>query len=110
VTATSRWSSRSYALYPQLDVAGEHGLCAQAAGCSEGRAQAARSGCGKLLDLEPYLDRKPGKLSVASASGWDGARDRRHRRSTDGRAALNLDAKLRVQTRTSSSNCSSGSP
>jgi multiple sugar transport system ATP-binding protein len=93
---------QSYALYPQLDVAANMGFALKQQGVpKEERAQRVRD-VAKLLDLEPYLDRKPRNLSGGQ-----------RQRVAMGRAIVrhpqvylmdeplsNLDAKLRVQTRT----------
>ena len=93
---------QSYALYPQLDVAANMGFALKQQGVpKEERMQRVRDAA-KLLDLEPYLDRKPRNLSGGQ-----------RQRVAMGRAIVrhpqvylmdeplsNLDAKLRVQTRT----------
>jgi multiple sugar transport system ATP-binding protein len=93
---------QSYALYPQLDVAANMGFALKQQGVpKEERKQRVRD-VAKLLDLEPYLDRKPRNLSGGQ-----------RQRVAMGRAIVrhpqvylmdeplsNLDAKLRVQTRT----------
>ena len=94
---------QNYALYPHMTVAENMGFALKIAGVNEGRDRAA--GCSeaaKLLDLEQYLDRKPKALSGGQ-----------RQRVAMGRAIVrepqvflmdeplsNLDAKLRVQTRT----------
>jgi multiple sugar transport system ATP-binding protein len=92
---------QSYALYPQLDVAANMGFALKQQGVpKEERLQRVRE-VAKLLDLEPYLDRKPRNLSGGQ-----------RQRVAMGRAIVrhpqvylmdeplsNLDAKLRVQTR-----------
>ncbi len=93
---------QSYALYPQLDVAANMGFALKQQGVpKEERMQRVRE-VAKLLDLELYLDRKPRNLSGGQ-----------RQRVAMGRAIVrhpqvylmdeplsNLDAKLRVQTRT----------
>jgi multiple sugar transport system ATP-binding protein len=93
---------QSYALYPQLDVAANMGFALKQQGVpKEERAERVREAA-KLLDLEPYLNRKPRNLSGGQ-----------RQRVAMGRAIVrhpqvylmdeplsNLDAKLRVQTRT----------
>jgi multiple sugar transport system ATP-binding protein len=93
---------QNYALYPNLDVAQNMGFALKQQGVpKEERAQRVRE-VAKLLDLEPYLDRKPRNLSGGQ-----------RQRVAMGRAIVrhpqvylmdeplsNLDAKLRVQTRT----------
>ena len=92
---------QSYALYPQLDVAANMGFALKQQGVpKEERKERVRE-VAKLLDLEPYLDRKPRNLSGGQ-----------RQRVAMGRAIVrhpqvylmdeplsNLDAKLRVQTR-----------
>ncbi|MDQ4503989.1 sn-glycerol-3-phosphate ABC transporter ATP-binding protein UgpC [Sinomonas sp. ASV322] len=93
---------QNYALYPHMSVADNMGFALKIAGVSkEERAQRVREAA-KLLDLEQYLDRKPKALSGGQ-----------RQRVAMGRAIVrnpqvflmdeplsNLDAKLRVQTRT----------
>jgi multiple sugar transport system ATP-binding protein len=93
---------QNYALYPNLDVAQNMGFALKQQGVpKEERARRVRD-VAKLLDLEPYLDRKPRNLSGGQ-----------RQRVAMGRAIVrhpqvflmdeplsNLDAKLRVQTRT----------
>jgi multiple sugar transport system ATP-binding protein len=93
---------QNYALYPHMTVADNMGFALKIAGVSkEERATRVREAA-KLLDLEAYLDRKPKALSGGQ-----------RQRVAMGRAIVrnpqvflmdeplsNLDAKLRVQTRT----------
>jgi multiple sugar transport system ATP-binding protein len=93
---------QSYALYPNLDVAANMGFALKQQGVpKEERLERVREAA-KLLDLEAYLDRKPRNLSGGQ-----------RQRVAMGRAIVrhpqvylmdeplsNLDAKLRVQTRT----------
>jgi multiple sugar transport system ATP-binding protein len=92
---------QNYALYPNLDVAQNMGFALKQHGVpKEERLKRVRD-VAKLLDLEPYLDRKPRNLSGGQ-----------RQRVAMGRAIVrqpqvylmdeplsNLDAKLRVQTR-----------
>jgi multiple sugar transport system ATP-binding protein len=92
---------QNYALYPNLDVAQNMGFALKQQGVpKEERLKRVRD-VAKLLDLEPYLDRKPRNLSGGQ-----------RQRVAMGRAIVrhpkvylmdeplsNLDAKLRVQTR-----------
>jgi multiple sugar transport system ATP-binding protein len=93
---------QSYALYPQLDVAANMGFALKQQGVPKEERQQRVRDVAKLLDLEPYLDRKPRNLSGGQ-----------RQRVAMGRAIVrhpqvylmdeplsNLDAKLRVQTRT----------
>ena len=93
---------QNYALYPHMTVAENMGFALKIAGVAkEERAQRVLEAA-KLLDLEPYLGRKPKALSGGQ-----------RQRVAMGRAIVrqpqvflmdeplsNLDAKLRVQTRT----------
>ncbi|WP_300344959.1 sn-glycerol-3-phosphate ABC transporter ATP-binding protein UgpC [Nesterenkonia sp.] len=93
---------QNYALYPHMSVAENMGFALKIAGVSkEERAQRVQEAA-KILDLEAYLDRKPKALSGGQ-----------RQRVAMGRAIVrepkvflmdeplsNLDAKLRVQTRT----------
>ena len=92
---------QNYALYPHMSVAENMGFALKLKGVSkEERASKVRAAA-KLLDLEPYLDRKPKALSGGQ-----------RQRVAMGRAIVrepsvflmdeplsNLDAKLRVETR-----------
>lgn len=93
---------QNYALYPHMSVAENMGFALKIAGVDkEERARRVREAA-QLLDLEQYLDRKPKALSGGQ-----------RQRVAMGRAIVrspqvflmdeplsNLDAKLRVQTRT----------
>ena len=92
---------QSYALYPQLDVAANMGFALKQQGVPKDERRQRVLEAAKLLDLEPYLDRKPRNLSGGQ-----------RQRVAMGRAIVrhpqvylmdeplsNLDAKLRVQTR-----------
>ena len=93
---------QNYALYPQLSVAENMGFALKQAGVKKEERVARVRETARLLDLEPYLDRKPKHLSGGQ-----------RQRVAMGRAIVrhpavylmdeplsNLDAKLRVQTRT----------
>ncbi|WP_164700959.1 ABC transporter ATP-binding protein [Modestobacter sp. KNN46-3] len=93
---------QNYALYPHMTVGDNMGFALKIAGIGkEERATRVREAA-RILDLEPYLDRKPKALSGGQ-----------RQRVAMGRAIVrspqvflmdeplsNLDAKLRVQTRT----------
>src|SRR5258708_27217419 len=92
---------QSYALYPQLDVAANMGFALKQQGVpKEERTKRVRD-VAKLLDLEPYLDRKPRHLSGGQRQRVAmGRAIRRHPQVYLMDEPLsNLDAKLRVQTR-----------
>ncbi|HVK24463.1 MAG TPA: sn-glycerol-3-phosphate ABC transporter ATP-binding protein UgpC [Actinokineospora sp.] len=93
---------QNYALYPHMTVRQNIGFHLKIAKVAKGEIARKVDEAAKLLDLEPYLDRKPAKLSGGQ-----------RQRVAMGRAIVrepqvfcmdeplsNLDAKLRVQTRT----------
>jgi multiple sugar transport system ATP-binding protein len=93
---------QNYALYPQLNVSANMGFALKQHGVPKEERMSRVHDVAKLLDLEPYLDRKPKHLSGGQ-----------RQRVAMGRAIVrhpqvflmdeplsNLDAKLRVQTRT----------
>ncbi|QDO87664.1 sn-glycerol-3-phosphate ABC transporter ATP-binding protein UgpC [Ornithinimicrobium ciconiae] len=93
---------QNYALYPHMTVADNMGFALRIAGKSKDEIRQRVEEAAKILDLEPYLDRKPKALSGGQ-----------RQRVAMGRAIVrqpqvflmdeplsNLDAKLRVQTRT----------
>jgi multiple sugar transport system ATP-binding protein len=92
---------QNYALYPHMTVAQNMGFALKIAGTPKAEIQRRVLEAAKLLDLEQYLDRKPKALSGGQ-----------RQRVAMGRAIVrepqvflmdeplsNLDAKLRVQTR-----------
>jgi multiple sugar transport system ATP-binding protein len=93
---------QNYALYPHMDVAENMAFALKLSGVGKEERTARVKEAAKLLDLEPYLDRKPKALSGGQ-----------RQRVAMGRAIVrhpqvfcmdeplsNLDAKLRVSTRT----------
>jgi multiple sugar transport system ATP-binding protein len=93
---------QNYALYPQLSVAENMGFALKQQGVPKEERRSRVRETARILDLEPYLDRKPKHLSGGQ-----------RQRVAMGRAIVrqpavylmdeplsNLDAKLRVQTRT----------
>ena len=93
---------QNYALYPHMTVAENMGFALKIAGINKDERAARVLEAAKMLDLEPYLGRKPKALSGGQ-----------RQRVAMGRAIVrqpqvflmdeplsNLDAKLRVQTRT----------
>jgi multiple sugar transport system ATP-binding protein len=93
---------QSYALYPHMTVADNMGFALKIAGVAKEEIRSRVADAAKILDLEQYLERKPKALSGGQ-----------RQRVAMGRAIVrkpqvflmdeplsNLDAKLRVQTRT----------
>jgi multiple sugar transport system ATP-binding protein len=93
---------QSYALYPHMSVADNMGFALKIAGINKGEIRKRVDEAAKILNLTEYLDRKPKALSGGQ-----------RQRVAMGRAIVrkpqvflmdeplsNLDAKLRVQTRT----------
>ncbi len=93
---------QNYALYPHMTVAENMGFALKIAGVPKAERRERVEEAAKILDLTPYLDRKPKALSGGQ-----------RQRVAMGRAIVrnpqvflmdeplsNLDAKLRVQTRT----------
>jgi multiple sugar transport system ATP-binding protein len=93
---------QNYALYPHMSVAENMGFALKLAGTSKDEIRRRVEEAAKILDLEEYLERKPKALSGGQ-----------RQRVAMGRAIVrepqvflmdeplsNLDAKLRVQTRT----------
>ena len=93
---------QNYALYPHMSVADNMGFALKIAGANKSEISTRVAEAAKILDLEPYLDRKPKALSGGQ-----------RQRVAMGRAIVrhpkvflmdeplsNLDAKLRVSTRT----------
>jgi multiple sugar transport system ATP-binding protein len=93
---------QNYALYPHMTVAENMGFALRLAGTQKAEIASRVAEAAKILDLEPYLERRPKALSGGQ-----------RQRVAMGRAIVrdphvflmdeplsNLDAKLRVQTRT----------
>ncbi len=93
---------QNYALYPHMSVADNMGFALKIAGVNKDEIRKRVEEAAKILDLTPYLERKPKALSGGQ-----------RQRVAMGRAIVrspqvflmdeplsNLDAKLRVQTRT----------
>jgi multiple sugar transport system ATP-binding protein len=93
---------QNYALYPHMSVGENMGFALKIAGMDKGEIKERVRDAATILDLEPYLDRKPKQLSGGQ-----------RQRVAMGRAIVrkpqvflmdeplsNLDAKLRVSTRT----------
>ena len=93
---------QNYALYPHMTVAENIGFHLKIKKRPKAEIKQRVLEAAKLLDLEPYLDRKPARLSGWSASARrDGPGDRAQPQVFLMDEPLsNLDAKLRVATRT----------
>src|SRR4051794_40054337 len=93
---------QNYALYPNLDVAANMGFALKQQGVPKEERQQRVRDVAKLLDLEPYLERKPRNLSGGQRQrvAMGRAIVRRPQVFLMDEPLSNLDAKLRVQTRT----------
>ena len=93
---------QNYALYPNLDVAANMGFALKQQGVPKHERLERVRETAKLLDLEPYLDRKPRNLSGGQRQrvAMGRAIVRHPRVYLMDEPLSNLDAKLRVQTRT----------
>ena len=93
---------QNYALYPHMTVAENMGFALKIAGVSKEERAARVLEAAKLLDLEEYLDRKPKALSGGQRQrvAMGRAIVRQPRVFLMDEPLSNLDAKLRVQTRT----------
>ena len=93
---------QNYALYPHMTVAENMGFALKIAGVSKEERTARVLEAAKLLDLEPYLGRKPKALSGGQRQrvAMGRAIVRRPQVFLMDEPLSNLDAKLRVQTRT----------
>jgi multiple sugar transport system ATP-binding protein len=92
---------QNYALYPNLDVAQNMGFALKQQGVPKEERMLRVRDVAKLLDLEPYLDRKPRNLSGGQRQrvAMGRAIVRRPQVYLMDEPLSNLDAKLRVQTR-----------
>ena len=93
---------QNYALYPNMTVQANMGFALKQQGVpKEERAERVREAA-RILDLEPYLDRKPKNLSGGQRQrvAMGRAIVRRPQVFLMDEPLSNLDAKLRVQTRT----------
>jgi multiple sugar transport system ATP-binding protein len=93
---------QNYALYPHMSVRDNMGFSLKLHGIDKGEINERVEEAARILDLEPHLDRKPSQLS-----GGQRQRVAMGRAIVRNPAAFlmdeplsNLDAKLRVQTRT----------
>jgi multiple sugar transport system ATP-binding protein len=92
---------QNYALYPHMTVAQNMGFALKIARIPKREIQERVSDAAKLLDLVPYLDRKPKDLSGGQRQrvAMGRAIVRRPQVFLMDEPLSNLDAKLRVQTR-----------
>ncbi len=92
---------QNYALYPQLTVAENMGFALKQKGVPKAQRIAQVREAARILDLEPYLDRKPKNLSGGQRQrvAMGRAIVRRPQVYLMDEPLSNLDAKLRVQTR-----------
>ena len=93
---------QNYALYPNMTVQANMGFALKQQGVAKAeRAERVREAA-RILDLEPYLDRKPKNLSGGQRQrvAMGRAIVRRPQVFLMDEPLSNLDAKLRVQTRT----------
>src|ERR1043165_5464455 len=93
---------QNYALYPNKTVAENMGFALKLRGVSAEERRAKVEEAAKVLDLTEHLDRKPAKLSGGQPRGVPrgGAIAREPQVFCMDEPLSNLDAKLRVQTRT----------
>ncbi|OBK81054.1 ABC transporter ATP-binding protein [Mycobacterium sp. 1165178.9] len=92
---------QNYALYPHMTVAQNMGFAMKIAKTPKDQIRARVLDAAKLLDLQPYLDRKPKDLSGGQRQrvAMGRAIVRRPHVFLMDEPLSNLDAKLRVQTR-----------
>jgi multiple sugar transport system ATP-binding protein len=92
---------QNYALYPHMTVAQNMGFALKIAGLPKSEIRERVLDAARLLDLEPYLDRKPKDLSGGQRQrvAMGRAIVRRPQVFLMDEPLSNLDAKLRVQTR-----------
>ncbi len=93
---------QSYALYPHMSVADNMGFALKIAGVPKPKIRERVEAAAKILDLTEYLDRRPGTLSGGQRQrvAMGRAIVRQPRVFLMDEPLSNLDAKLRVQTRT----------
>jgi len=92
---------QNYALYPHMSVAENMGFALKIARLSKREIKARVGEAARILDLEEYLDRKPGQLSGGQRQrvAMGRAIVRQPRVFLMDEPLSNLDAKLRVATR-----------
>jgi multiple sugar transport system ATP-binding protein len=93
---------QNYALYPHMSVADNMGFALKIAGMNKADIRRRVEDAAKILDLTEYLDRKPKALSGGQRQrvAMGRAIVRNPRAFLMDEPLSNLDAKLRVQTRT----------
>src|SRR5688500_13978691 len=93
---------QNYALYPHMSVADNMGFALKIAGVSKDEIRTRVAEAAKILDLEAYLDRKPKALSGGQRQRVAMGRSivRQPQVFLMDEPLSNLDAKLRVSTRT----------
>ncbi|MET0929846.1 MAG: sn-glycerol-3-phosphate ABC transporter ATP-binding protein UgpC [Aeromicrobium sp.] len=93
---------QNYALYPHMTVAENMAFALKIAGTAKSEIRTRVKEAAVLLDIEPYLDRKPRALSGGQRQrvAMGRAIVRQPRVFLMDEPLSNLDAKLRVQTRT----------
>ncbi|WP_066904413.1 ABC transporter ATP-binding protein [Millisia brevis] len=93
---------QNYALYPHMTVAENMGFALRLAGTDKAQIAERVAKAAEILDLSPYLDRKPKALSGGQRQrvAMGRAIVRQPRVFLMDEPLSNLDAKLRVQTRT----------
>ena len=93
---------QNYALYPQMSVAANMGFALKQQGVPKDERAERVKEAARILDLEPYLERKPKNLSGGQRQrvAMGRAIVRRPQVFLMDEPLSNLDAKLRVQTRT----------
>jgi multiple sugar transport system ATP-binding protein len=93
---------QNYALYPHMSVADNMGFALKIAGMDKREIRERVREAATILDLEPYLDRKPKQLSGGQRQrvAMGRAIVRQPRVFLMDEPLSNLDAKLRVSTRT----------
>src|SRR3954464_3613583 len=92
---------QSYALYPHMTVADNMGFALKIGGVNKGEIRSRVEEAAKILDLEPYLDRKPKALSGSQRQrvAMGRAIVRKPQAFLMDEPLSNLDAKLRGQMR-----------
>jgi multiple sugar transport system ATP-binding protein len=93
---------QNYALYPHMSVGDNMGFALRISGVGTDEIARRVAEAAKILDLEPYLDRRPKSLSGGQRQrvAMGRAIVRRPQVFLMDEPLSNLDAKLRVQTRT----------